>query len=353
MSKYTTEVRFICESNAGLTESEGFNNINQIIVNSAPQIFNFDFPIFDEDYRLPLEVKILRHYYTREICEETVGLWKLRLQDRLNMIMPYYNQLYQSLDYEFNPFHDVDLDISRRTSGEMEGQTNDNIDRTEHTDTENENVRDSGSERTGLNERDTTDNGTRTSANQEAVTNAGNESSRRHNTGSSDDLAWQLYSDTPQGDIDGIQGWEDVSDGEGGTVRVETLSPKYLTNAQKNTGLGHTTGDETASSENSGSSNRSANSTDTTNSNTKDNQKYAENINANELNKGRASGDVTGNERRSSTNNITNTEQYIEKITGKRNSTSYARLLMEYRESLINIDEMIIDELSDLFFALW
>ena len=49
-------------------------------------IFDFDFPIFDEDYKIPLEKKILRHYYLREIGFETLGVWKLKLNDKLNEI---------------------------------------------------------------------------------------------------------------------------------------------------------------------------------------------------------------------------------------------------------------------------
>lgn len=74
MSKYTTEVRFICENAAGLIESLGEGAIEDIITRAAPKVFNFDFPIFDESYRLTLEKQILRAYYTREIGEETVGL---------------------------------------------------------------------------------------------------------------------------------------------------------------------------------------------------------------------------------------------------------------------------------------
>ena len=128
MSKYTTEVRFICEAAAGLDKSVGFNDIDsvldaavekifnfnfptpstELIDKAIPNIFNFNFPCFDENYRKILCKKILLHYYTREICEETVGLWKLRLCTRLNEIMPYYNQLYRSAAIEFNPFYDVE-----------------------------------------------------------------------------------------------------------------------------------------------------------------------------------------------------------------------------------------------------
>ena len=117
LSKYTTEVRFICENSAGLSESEGADNIDSILDKCWNKVFNFDFPIFDENYRQVLCRKILKHYYTREIAHETVGRWKLALNAKLNEIMPYYNQLYKSELLEFNPFYDVDLTRSREGSG--------------------------------------------------------------------------------------------------------------------------------------------------------------------------------------------------------------------------------------------
>lgn len=117
MSKYTTEVRFICENSAGLRESEGANNIDSILDKCWNKVFNFDFPIFDENYRQVLCRKILKHYYTREIAHETVGRWKLALNAKLNEIMPYYNQLYKSELLEFNPFYDVALTRARKGIG--------------------------------------------------------------------------------------------------------------------------------------------------------------------------------------------------------------------------------------------
>ena len=35
MSKYTTEVRFICESYAGLSDSTGLTNVNTVLQNSV------------------------------------------------------------------------------------------------------------------------------------------------------------------------------------------------------------------------------------------------------------------------------------------------------------------------------
>ena len=82
MSKYTTEVRFICENLAGLTESKGCNDVDDILDDSWDKIFG-NFPIFDEEYREGLCKKILKHFYTREIGYETVGLWKLKLNTKM------------------------------------------------------------------------------------------------------------------------------------------------------------------------------------------------------------------------------------------------------------------------------
>lgn len=118
MSKYTTELRFICETQSGLNESVGGNSVGEIISLARTKIFDFDYPIFDTNYKEVLETKILKHFYTREIGLETYGLWKLKLDTKMNEIMPYYNKLYQSELLEFNPLWDIDYtrDGSESTS---------------------------------------------------------------------------------------------------------------------------------------------------------------------------------------------------------------------------------------------
>ena len=134
MSRYTTEVRFICESYAGLEKSVGYNKIENVIKTAAPLVFDFEFPIFDDAYRTVLETKILRHYYTREIGEETVGLWKLRLCDRMNVIMPYYNKLYKSELEIVNPFYTENLN---RKSERTEQTTSNGTSKQDQTSTDN------------------------------------------------------------------------------------------------------------------------------------------------------------------------------------------------------------------------
>ena len=51
MSKYTTEVRYICEKFAGKDTSVDYNKVDEVINASRAYIFDFDYPIFDVLYK--------------------------------------------------------------------------------------------------------------------------------------------------------------------------------------------------------------------------------------------------------------------------------------------------------------
>ena len=189
MSKYTTEVRFICEKAAGYDESVGYDKVEEILEESWQKVFDFSFPIFDEDYRPVLCKKILKHYYTREIGFETVGLWKLKLNTLMNEIMPYYNKLYDSERKEFDPFRDADYFRDHEGSGAGSGQ-----DIGRHTGT----VGDVGNK-----------NGT--------IQDTGNKNGTAHDVGNRllSETSWDVYSDTPQGALTNVD------------------NETYLTNARK------------------------------------------------------------------------------------------------------------------------
>lgn len=129
MSKYTTEIRYICESLARPKLSSENANIEQIISIARPMIFDFDFPIFDESYRVILETNILKHFYTREIAAETYTLWKLWLNDRLNLIMPQYNARYLMLNTLYEKMkkgtwmNSVDMNTTSNTKGDSTSQS--------------------------------------------------------------------------------------------------------------------------------------------------------------------------------------------------------------------------------------
>lgn len=125
MSRYTTEVRYICESLAGLNKSVGYSNVNEVIEKSRNRIFP-PFEIFDESYRPVLESKILKHFYTREIGSETFGLWQLRLDAKLSVIMPYYNKLYKAINIDIPVIDNVDMNVEHNIGRNADTKVNDN-----------------------------------------------------------------------------------------------------------------------------------------------------------------------------------------------------------------------------------
>lgn len=55
----------------------------------------------------------------------------------------------------------------------------------------------------------------------------------------------------------------------------------------------------------------------------------------------------------SSAGSVENEETLTDETLGKSGGSSRSKLLQEYRETFLNIDMMIIDELEPLFFGLW
>ena len=196
MSKYTTELRYICETLAGLDESVGYNGADEVIENSYDKLFDFDFPIFDEEYRPILEKKIIRHFYTREIGDETVGLFKLHLSAKMNDIMDYYNQLYRSALIEFNPMTDVNYTKSGSESA-------------------------SHSESYSASESSSTSESTYSSL---------STSESEHASEFNSQSMWDMYQETPQNGLTGVESLEyltnatlDKSHGNGTSDRNNTI----------------------------------------------------------------------------------------------------------------------------------
>ena len=66
-----------------------------------------DYPIWDEEYRPILNEKIINHFLFREIGFETPALFHWYLNRTMHEIMPYYNQMYKTTIYEYNPIHNA------------------------------------------------------------------------------------------------------------------------------------------------------------------------------------------------------------------------------------------------------
>lgn len=237
MSKYTTQVRFIVES---FTPNMEGMPIQVRCENAAPSIFSFPFPIWDEGYKTTLEKKILMHYYMNEIGAETVALWQLFMNEKLNLIMPYYVDLYETTQKQYDYLNDTNIveTITRKLTN--------------------------------------TENGTFT----------GNGKTTSQNTSTGNNTLNSLRSDLPQANYAGVD---------------------YGTNLQE---------DSTDSTVNDNGT--STVEQDSTNQNTKDIEET-----------------------------VSNTR------IGVNHAPSITKLITEYRDALLNIDRMIITDLSDLFMLIY
>lgn len=391
MSKYTTEVRYICEVTAGLTDSAGFNSIDNILSReTVEKIFNFDYPIFDEEYRYPLNKKILRHFYTREIGEETVGLWKLRLSQMMNEIMPYYNKLYTSELDNINPYWNIDITTTGNREKDRNKTANHSTNTTENR-TGNKNISsnslESGSStenKLGTNTKDKNINTTEVTNDISNVTKKGNDIKTTTTTGThkettedngevthagkvttaNTNVNTNRYSDTPQGGLDGMKAIQQnmyltnatITDDSGNGVTNTTDITKskdktYDVAIDSGTGKDNLTRNET----NAGTSNSTTKKTggDKTTDNINENTRKSTSVNGSETTNATNNDNMNRNSQRNVNENIDTSEEYVERVSGYKGNKAYAELIMEWRKSFLNIDKMILKDLEDCFFQLW
>lgn len=408
MSKYTSQLRYICEAKSGFSpEVLADKTIDEIVTAAAPAIFDFAFPCYSEEFRPVLEHEILFHFYMQEIGAETYGLWKYFLAKRLREIMPYYNQLYRSAELEFNPFHDVDytkLHGGRNTGNK---QTSGNV--TSHTESDgttgasgttetsgsgamtgtsqNRRVKDT----TGTEETDTTteNDGTVNASkiiHEETDTTSENDGTTETDTTGSKtatgsyqetNISSDAYSDTPQTSVRGVEG-----DGSGDPTN-NVSDNYYLTNYRKivaskngsstasenttgheegtthNEGTGHSetdrteTENRTSHDEGAGNSttNRVGNETETANGTTGENTVTSGHEETEHT--GTSHDETNASSDSEGTEAYINTDDYTDRYSGKMSTTSYSQLLIEYRQTMININQMIFNELETLFMGIY
>ena len=299
MAVFTTQLRSICEFLADETESKPLGNVNDIIEKARVKIFDFDYDLYDDTYKPVLERKILRHFYMQEIGLETYGLWKFHLENKLNEILPYYNELYKTLLFEYNPIYDIDLTTKRSQQG-TQNLDEKNKTKSDISDASTYSRAQNGSENVDINEQNN---------------NVSTMNTNRKNNNESENV--NQFSDTPQNGLSAVK------------------SGRYLTNA---TIINNTEdNNENASSLGTDNNKRKANTSNVT-QNTINDERTNQHVRDEEHNRDRS---------------ILTTDNYVERIFGKQSRQSYSALIREFRENIINIDMMIIDELNELFMGLW
>lgn len=338
MARYTTQVRTICETVAGLSDSVGYTDVETVLNDSWDKIFTA-FPIYDEAHRSDLCKKILRHYYTDEIAFETFGLWQLAINTKLVEIMPQYNRLYKASAEIINPLYNKSL--SRQYDGTSKGTNKDT--RTDNlTDTASATTTATGTDMRTDNLTDTNGGSVVTKSDSKRTdalkavtdnTSTSTTTSSASNNSSNDSFT----SDTPQGSL------SDVKAG------------KYMTNASIGTSTGSTSGTD----KNDTSAKNTVNNTGTVSNTGTDTVTDSHTLTKTGTVKNDSTNSTTSESTLSKTGTVVNdgidsrTDAHTETVTGYEGSATYAELLKKYSDAIINIDMMIINDLSTMFMQLW
>lgn len=295
MSKYTTEVRFICEQMGGYTGSQGYKNILDIVESVWNKIFDNSWNTFNPNHKQQLCQLILMHYYTWEIGFETVGLFIFKINQKLREIIPYYNLLYEALSEKFPVFENVNY---TRKGTDNTTENGNNTDKETHSDTDT----------TTLNtiKTNTTQNTTTNDLTKQNTGTVGNQGSSNLKSG---------VSDTPQGSLQNIENFTYLSRGQIDNTTDNNTRTDNLT--EKNTGTQKNEGNNTVKD---------------TGTNTVEKE---------------------GGYNIEHTIDQTSNKDYEEQIIGKMGGQSYVSMFKEYAEAIRNIDMEIVEELRECFMLLW
>lgn len=185
MAKYTIQVKTIVESLSGRTESVGLSSLDEAIEIARTKIFDFDYPFYDPSQKADFEKWILECILMDEINYETYGLWHLKLRTWMNTNMDYYSKMFKSLDSIIDPF--INYNLTRTTQGNEKGL------------------------------------------------NVGN------NESSSSSIGWNMFSDTPQGGVEGLENSDYL------TNATKDLNDTTSHGASSTTFANNTIGNETIS----------------------------------------------------------------------------------------------------------
>lgn len=113
MATYTQRLIDVIETTGGSVETIPMTfkgaDMGAISKLTGSEIGIKDIPIFDTEYKDILIGKIVDHYWMREIGFETVDIFRLKMRTKLNEIMPFYNQLYQSTQIPYEALSTINL----------------------------------------------------------------------------------------------------------------------------------------------------------------------------------------------------------------------------------------------------
>lgn len=358
MSQYTTQLRYLLESSTWTDEKLGLSS----------------YPIFDEAYRTHLNNLIKDTFYFEEIGFETPARFAFRLKQTMNLNMPYFNQFYKSALLEISPFINVntnDTTLSevikaisealKQTEQTDENKTEDNK-YTKTSNLQSEETSNSSNERE-LTSENVTDmekntNLTETNSGKDNTTSTVNKSITSKDGGSEhtdNDVAESIIeSDTPNG----LLSVGDINDNIYADKYTHTHSKNNVTNTFGKTNESTETSKDTSETtfgkitETSHSGHDTDSSTNTENENVLNVlEKTNKTTTDDSFTQNNTTNDILEKLLEIAKNINSNENSKVDRNINGFSGITQSKMLLEFRETFLNIDSMVIDSLRPLFIA--
>lgn len=244
MAKYSVELRTYIDYHS----QDEMLSTRDRIEKGRTKLFDFDYPLFDPNYKKVFETHFIRKFYMREVGSETIGLFKFQLETWLLVNMPYFNKLFESELIDFNPLENSKVSATH----------------------------------------------TKTTDKTQTSTTDGTVNSTSNGTVTEDNFDRQLDSNNPDSRLTIT-----TNDGQGVIEYASNISENNENNSQET---------ESESDETSHVTNDSE---------------------------------------------VNETEDYIQSRAGKIGVQTYSKMLDEYRQSFIRIENKIFDEMQELFMLVY
>lgn len=123
MSKYTVQLRYLVEQFAADHGANGIDPKNwplaypMLGLSGTVNTLNLPpYPVLSEDDRDRINRKIIQRYWFNEIGQETTGQFAWMLNESMNRIMPYFNQLYKAKIDNARNLLDETWDVNRTSA---------------------------------------------------------------------------------------------------------------------------------------------------------------------------------------------------------------------------------------------
>lgn len=332
---------------------EGLSHAERIEA-GRKKLFDFKYDFYDEEYRSVFETNFIRKFYFTEIGFETEGQFKFQLETWLRLNMHYYNRLFESELFDYDPLvnYDVQTTYNRENTLNQGDKTSRNeknkltqdatgTSNEDHVANETMDTNEVGKENvkgnvkgdtTGQTDTDSTNNSTRGHSSE--VTNDGTEFNRQLNTDTPNERLQITANNNGTGIINYASSIEENSQNLNNTTNGREDTTNRETGTVGTSDTRNSNEDSTRDTDQQKQTDTDRNLTTNTTGRTTNNQ----------------NSDSNTDETSSLDRNVNNVEDFIERRYGSAGVKTYPELIEGYRNSLLRVEVMMFDEMRPKLF---